>query len=164
MRRPLAMILTALFSASLVAVTGNTPASAVNVRYQASKSCTVDGQTFSAHILTYGRPTEPNTFTEVQLWGYKYERGMRAQYVEARTVVWRDGSWQDAGSGPGWEADPPADGEWHRGDNQGGPQWIGYITADRPKAILVRGFTKGEIGHEHFCYVVLRPYDLKWIG
>lgn len=168
MRRTLRMMAGTLLSAALLVVGGVGPAQAINVRYRAMKPCTVDGKQFKAHILTYGKPLPedaPNG-TEVQLWGYTFEKGADPTYVEARVVVWVDGAWHDAGSGPGWVGSPVADGEWHRGGNQGGGgEYIGYLTHPvRPTAIMVRGYTYGGPGNEHFCRVFLRPYDLEWIG
>jgi hypothetical protein len=162
MRRPLAKVGAAVvLGAILATLAAVSPASAINVRYRAAKSCTVDGKTFRADIQTYGRPTPAHgAYTEVQLWGFYFESGADAGRVEATEVTWRDGSWQNVG-GIGYAIDPSA-GRWHNGPKLPGTHTIGYARPDMPRAVQVRGYTGGF--NYHFCTVFLRPADLLWIG
>ncbi|TDC80868.1 hypothetical protein E1193_16420 [Micromonospora sp. KC606] len=162
MRQPLAKMGAALvLGAILAALVGAGPASAINVRYRAAKSCTVDGKTFRADIHTYGRPTPDGApaYTEVQLWGFYFESGADVARVEATMAIWRDGGWKWAG--PVGVVGGVSSGEWHNGPTPGTSQ-IGYLTPNTPKAIRVRGYTGGF--NYHFCDVILRPADLQWIG
>ena len=163
MRQPLAKVGVAFLVGTLLAVVaGVGPASAVNVRYRATDSCTVNGKTFRADIHTYGKPTPAGApaYTEVQLWGYYFESGAGPEHVEAVKMVWRDGNWQWAGP-LGYVTNPANDGEWHNGPRVGvASQEIGYITPTMPTAILVRGW----LNAFDYCHVILRPYDLYWIG
>ncbi|TDC86124.1 hypothetical protein E1193_00155 [Micromonospora sp. KC606] len=162
MRRILAMAFAALVATTGVVVTSAGPASAVNVRYRAAQSCTVNGKSFHADIHTYGKPTPEGApaYTEVQLWGFYFEAGAQPRRVEARKAVWRDGSWQDAGP-LGYETDVVSGG-WRAG-NIDTKQSIGYITRTMPTAILIRGFA-GPLHNIDMCRVILRPYDLYWVG
>lgn len=158
MRRPLAAAAAVLLGAVAAVTTGAAPAHA-EVRYRAVKSCTVDGKLFTADIHTYSKPTPTTSFkeTEVQLWGYRYEAGADASYVEALRMVWRYDTWNYV-SGIGYD-NPSGDGKWHNGPILG-KHMIGYIQGDtHPTAVLVRAYTGGL--NYHFCHVVLRPADLQ---
>jgi hypothetical protein len=154
----------ALVGAAMAVVTGNAPASAVNVRYRAADSCTVNGRTFNADIHTWGKPTpaNPGVYTEVQQWGYRLDAGTKdVKAVEALRMVWRDGSWQGS-IGVGYVNHPIVDGGWHGGPIVG-THMIGYITPTMPTAIMVRVYA-GNFPNTTFCRVFLRPYDLYWVG
>jgi hypothetical protein len=162
MRRTLATVLAVLVGATVAVTAGAAPASAVNVRYRAAESCTVNGKMFRADIHTYGRPQSAGApaYTEVQIWGYYFEAGAQPRRVEARKMVWRDGSWKDAG--PFGYDTGPVSGGWQTGpiDTR---QQIGYITPTMPVAILIRGFA-GPLYNIDMCRVILRPVDLYWVG
>lgn len=161
MRRTLAIALAAPIGVTATLV-GSSPANAANVRYRAASSCVVDGVRFHADIQTWGKPTPqtPGVYTEVQLWGYRFERSVNASWINARKVIWRDGSWQDAGSGIGYENDPVANGRWHNAPRVGGNYGIGYILPDRPMGVMITAY----LGGYNFCRFVLRPYDLYYTG
>lgn len=162
MRRILATAVATIIGGTAAVVVSAGPAEAVNVRYRAANHCTVDGHRFDGDIHTWGKPTpsNPGVMTEVQQWGYRWDTGVNATFIEGREVVWRDGAWQDAGSGVGWVNEPITDNKWHNASKQGGPQYIGYILPDRPTAILIRAY----VGAFDFCRIILRPADLYYVG
>lgn len=164
MRRILTKATAALVMGVIVAVAiGAAPASAANVRYRAAGSCNLDGKEFRADIHTWGKPTRdnPGVFTEVQLWGYKFDARIDAAIVAAVQVRWYDGSWHPTGP-MGVVNQPPADGKWHNGPRNTGVQDIGYLNPNSPFAIRITAYTGGL--DWDLCSVFLRPVDLVWIG
>ncbi|GAA3752194.1 hypothetical protein GCM10022225_40730 [Plantactinospora mayteni] len=154
-----------LLGAVVATVTGAVPASAANVRYRAAKSCFVDGREFRADIHTYGKPTQPNTWTEVQLWGYKIESAggdTRNSDVIAALAYWNGNAWQHF-QGIGWVENGIEDNAYHNGPFETGrPMEIGYRSDGKPVSVQIQVWFDGN--SSKMCSVHLRPYDLEWIG